>query len=291
MDSRRSSGLNGPISDGGRHDALYRRGSNISDASFMSDVEMAQDDIFSGPISESVPSANTGFFHRTRSRAGSTTSFTYYEEGRDSDSYPSDSYPEEDAIVEDGAPHSQQDQDGQLTSEIDLEAGNTFYTRDRSSSTFSKSSRYSRDARRSQGSVDDPLLRTHDSNRSTSTNISVRAGKDRVSQKIYIQSEDLTIVIAGFRTSPTGFLIYLTLCAVTAGLAYLLLRWLPRWRMWLIGAATVLRECDWVVIEVCTAPSTFFSRLTILESMGRNKKSAYQDPRIWTVSLHRLWVL
>lgn len=69
-----------------RHRGLYhRRESNMSEASFIGDVEMAQDEIFSGPMSESVPTASTSFFHR-RSRANSTTSFAYYEEERDFDS-------------------------------------------------------------------------------------------------------------------------------------------------------------------------------------------------------------
>lgn len=245
MNSRRPSGPHGSA-DGGRHDALYRRGSNISEASFISDVEMAQDDIFSGPVSESVPSATTGFLHQTRSRANSTASFTYYEEGRDSDSYP-----EEDAVFEEPE-LDQEDMDAERSgSDVDLEAGNLAQKRDRSSSSLSRASRFSsRSSRRSQDSVDDPLIKRHNSIGSTGSNISARAGRDRVSQKIYIQSEDLTIVIAGFRTSPVGFSIYLVLCVFTAGLAFLLLRWLPQWRMWLVGAPTVLRECDWVVIEV-----------------------------------------
>ena len=40
--------------------------------------------MFSGPMSESVPTANSAFAHR-RSRADSTTSFTYFEEDRDAD--------------------------------------------------------------------------------------------------------------------------------------------------------------------------------------------------------------
>lgn len=244
MDSRRISGSNDSAA-GGRHDALYRRGSNISEASFMSDVEMAQDDIFSGPVPESVPSANTGFLHRTRSRADSTSSFTYYEEGRDSDSYQ-----EEDAIVDGSELGQEQLQDERSGSGVDLEAGKYVQKRDRSTSTRSRSSRMSRSSRRSRDSVDDPLLKRHNSTGSSGSNVSVRAGRDRVSQKIYIQSEDLTIVIAGFRTSPAGFLIYVTLCVFTAGLAFLLFKWLPKWRMWLIGAPTLLRECDWVVIEV-----------------------------------------
>lgn len=72
----------------------------------------------------------------------------------------------------------------------------------------------------------------------------------RLNQKVYIASEDLTAVFAGFSTSLSGFAIYVTLCILTGGLAFLLLRWLPRWRVKLIGKATPLGRCQWIAIEV-----------------------------------------
>ena len=62
-------------------------------------------------------------------------------------------------------------------------------------------------------------------------------------------NEDLTIAVAGFRTSRIGLAIYLCLCLSTCGLAYLLLRWLPRWHIGLLGRSCPLAECDWVVVE------------------------------------------
>jgi hypothetical protein len=44
------------------------------------------------------------------------------------------------------------------------------------------------------------------------------------------------------------------LCLLTFGLGYLVLRWLPRWQVKLIGTQCSLRDCSWVVIEV----SVFF---------------------------------
>ena len=70
------------------------------------------------------------------------------------------------------------------------------------------------------------------------------------SQKMYLESEDLTMVIAGFRTSVLGNSAYLALCMMTAGLAYLVFRWMPRWRIRLSGIPTPLRNCSWVVVEV-----------------------------------------
>jgi cation-transporting ATPase 13A3/4/5 len=62
-------------------------------------------------------------------------------------------------------------------------------------------------------------------------------------------NEDLTIAIAGFRTSTLGRLVYIFLCVCTCGIAYLLFRWLPRWYIALVGQASLLQSCDWVVIE------------------------------------------
>lgn len=62
-------------------------------------------------------------------------------------------------------------------------------------------------------------------------------------------TEDLTIVVAGFKTSIIGYGAYLSICFLTLGLAWLIFRWIPRWRVWLTGKAAPLGECDWVVIE------------------------------------------
>ena len=57
----------------------------------------------------------------------------------------------------------------------------------------------------------------------------------RASQKIYILTEDMTIVVAGFKTSLFGFAIYLCVCVLTLGAGFLLLRWLPKWYVKLTG--------------------------------------------------------
>lgn len=76
-------------------------------------------------------------------------------------------------------------------------------------------------------------------------------GKEaKFNQKIYVLTEDLTIVVAGFDTRPLGFILYVSLCTITLGLGFLFFRWLPRWRVHLIGSPKPLRDCTWVVIEV-----------------------------------------
>lgn len=226
-DSRRSSFMGNGAASRRRTSGLYRRGSNMSEASFMTDVEMAQDEVFAGPMSESVPTSISTFAHR-RARADSTASFTYYDEDRDSEEGV-----EEEAIAEEYG--DIEDFEGYVDEGEDLEEG-----RRSSASRRRKSSGYS------GSSPGAPLLRK----RSMSSSDAMEGWRGgRVSQKIYILTEDLTIVVAGFKTSVLGFAVYATLCTITLGLAWLLFRWLPRWRVRIIGTPTPLRECDWVVIE------------------------------------------
>lgn len=72
---------------------------------------------------------------------------------------------------------------------------------------------------------------------------------ERLQQRFYISEEDLVIVIAGYRTSSLRLLLYNLLCIGTLGMAYLILRWIPRWRIACAGIPTPLGQCDWVVVE------------------------------------------
>jgi cation-transporting P-type ATPase 13A2 len=175
-------------------------------------------------MSESIPTSTTGFAHR-RGRSDSITSFTYFQEDSEAPDWP-----EEEAVADDS------DEDNILDNieDRDLEAGSI-------SSKQRKSSAWSRH------SADQPLLNRSDSAKSD-TQLHDEGGN--FSQKLYIVSEDLTIVIAGFTTSTLGFAAYVTICICTAGLAYLLFRWVPRWRVKLVGSPAPLKVCSWVVIEV-----------------------------------------
>ncbi|RDW89391.1 cation-transporting ATPase-1 [Coleophoma cylindrospora] len=201
----------------------YRRNSNLSTTSFL-DEEMAQDEIFAGVMSESVPTSISSFAHR-RSRADSTTSFTYYQDDDDEGGTPvSDEYDE--AILDDES-EAQFGEEGS----VDLEAGELALRRASSAA--------------SGASVHDRLLRS-DSARTEGSHFS-RGG--RTSQKIYIVTEDLTIVVAGFKNSYFGLACYISICIITLGLGYLLFRWLPRWQVRIIGTPCPLKDCTWVVIE------------------------------------------
>lgn len=205
---------------------MYRRDSNLSTTSFMDEVEMAQDEMFAGPMGESVPTSVSSFAHR-RGRADSTTSFTYYQDDGDEPLPPSE---DDSAILDDESELHFEEEEGST----DLEADELSVMRRSSSGA------------RSRTSVHDRLLRSD----SARTEGSVLGRGHRTSQKIYIVTEDLTIVVAGFRTSTVGYAIYFTICILTAGLGYLLLRWLPRWQVSLVGSPCPLRDSTWVVIEV-----------------------------------------
>ncbi|RYN49596.1 putative cation-transporting ATPase [Alternaria tenuissima] len=278
-----------------RMSAMYRRGSHLSEASFMEDVEMAQDEVyelgpmplpppsrpaynprgrkpgqqltpkiqvFSGPMSESVPTSVSGFRHR-RSRADSSaslTSFAFYDEEQDSEGEDEDS-----AILEDG--ESTYD-NGYTVSELeDLEAG----TSSHSSQSPTPSRRKSSSSRKSS---ERPLLRRKSSAGSTGSGIDWRGR--RSNQKIYIMTEDLTIVIAGFKTSPFGYALYALLCMATLGLGWLLFRWLPRWRVAIIGKTTPLKECDWIVTE--NQWGEFAVQSVSKQIYGRSLSTVFGDP-------------
>lgn len=180
--------------------------------------------VFAGPMSESIPTSITGFAHR-RGRTDSITSFTYFQEDNEAPDWL-----EEEAVADDSDEEDILDD----MDERDLEAGN-----------FSRKQRPS--SERSRFSADQPLLKRSDSIRSDTR--ALREGGN-FSQKLYIVTEDLTIVVAGFRTSLLGFAAYMFICVCTLGLAYLLFRWMPRWRIKLVGSPAPLKACSWVVIEV-----------------------------------------
>ncbi|KAH3682711.1 hypothetical protein WICPIJ_006317 [Wickerhamomyces pijperi] len=68
-------------------------------------------------------------------------------------------------------------------------------------------------------------------------------------QRFYIAEEDLVLGIAGYRTSKIRLQAYYVLCVLTFGLAYLFLRWLPKYRFALYGEKVPLAKAEWVVIE------------------------------------------
>lgn len=257
-DAHRSN--DGPVS-------LYRISSNMSRSSIFEDVEMAHEEVrlapnttptpqvllltllslpqlYSGPVAESLPTSVSAFSHR-RPRADSTTSFTYYED--EPEIFPDTI--DSNGIARRGASNDyirrsisdigdlefgdvgDEDEDD-ASSDREYDASHDDYALHRRSSNHSRSS------------VHDRLLR-----RDSTTTIGSFRHLGRTSQKVYMVNEDLTIAIAGFRTSQVGYIFYILSCILTGGLAYLLFRWVPRWYVAVLGEACPLRDCDWVVIE------------------------------------------
>ena len=173
-----------------------------------------------------MPSSVTGFAHR-RQRTESVASFAYFQE---EDESPEWSDIQDITGDSENAPSIPEYAD--FDGNVDLESART------SRRKYSAVSR---------ASVEDPLLQRQISAKS---DISAYPQEHRKSQKLYIVSEDMTIVIAGFSTSHVGSAVYAILCACSLGLAYLVFRWLPRWKVRLVGISKPLYDCNWVVLEV-----------------------------------------
>ncbi|KAK1148276.1 hypothetical protein N8T08_010085 [Aspergillus melleus] len=76
--------LQSPVAGpGGRRDSMR------SSYSIVSDVEMARNEVFDGPISESIPSSIASFSYR-RNRNNSTASFTYFHENESFTEWPNE---------------------------------------------------------------------------------------------------------------------------------------------------------------------------------------------------------
>lgn len=68
-------------------------------------------------------------------------------------------------------------------------------------------------------------------------------------QRYYLAEEDLVIGIAGYANNPLKQVLYYLLCISTLGMGYLILRWIPRYRINLFGDSCALGKANWCVIE------------------------------------------
>lgn len=196
-----------------------------------------------------MPTSTTSFaYQRPRQRQGSITSFTYFQDEEEAPEY-------SDEVIED------------VSDDEDLYMANGHQDRDLEAGTGStprrKSSNQDRDP------AEQPLLRRADS-RGSDTQEHEDGGS--FSQKFYIESEDLTMVVAGFTTSSIGYVTYLAICCITLGIGYLVFRWVPRWRIRLVGAPTPLKKCTWVVVEVSFLHNRKWSR-----SPAKNKQNQWGE--------------
>lgn len=213
---------------------------------------------------ESLPTSVSAFPHR-RARADSTTSFSFYQDERDG----SPVFDSEGTSIQelDEVPF-EEDEDDEDEDADEEETGLPYLERQLLSANdhtlHRRASTQSRNSSRSK------LLRSE-----SGTSTGSGYGAYRISQKVYMANEDLYVVIAGFKTTPFGEAAYLLFCVCTFGLAWLLLRWLPRLHVRLVGQPCQLRQCQWVVIEVgitdCGPLHGWIARLTSRqEPMERN---------------------
>lgn len=209
-------------------------------------------------MAESMPTSVSAFTHR-RARADSTASFAFYNDEEPDESPMIDDEDEEARGRGDvgdlrfGEETADEDDSTDISTDLERQAADNDYVLHRRAST------------QSRGSVRSRLLR-RDSGLSGGSEF----GRARFSQKTYMVNEDLYIVIAGFRTSLVGMTIYVLLCILTFGLAWLLFRWVPRWHVKLIGKPSTLRDSEWVVIEVGygTSDNESLQKLTSVRTHG-----------------------
>ncbi|BFZ57200.1 hypothetical protein PYCC9005_004251 [Savitreella phatthalungensis] len=189
-------------------------------------AEHASESIFDGPISQSIPTSQTGFAHNTSFSAQRLQS---------------DAAQELLAVQQ-----FRSDYDEELEGRSMLSFDEAISDIESSADTESVAS-----SRRTSVSTADgtpnPLFRRHSQESGLSGSGQRRHG--RTSQKVYLQDEDLFIIIAGFRDDRIRSILYHVFCLLTLGLGYLMLRWLPRWQIRLTGVQCPLASCEWVVIE------------------------------------------
>ncbi|CAG8453049.1 1903_t:CDS:10 [Gigaspora rosea] len=99
-----------------------------------------------------------------------------------------------------------------------------------------------------------PLLRkvSADKRRDKSTVIdfSNNDGSDDTSiQRVYLEEEDLNLLLAGYKFNRYRLYTYYILCILTGGMFYLIGRWIPKLWVWLVGNVCELGRAEWVVVK------------------------------------------
>lgn len=182
-----------------------------------------QDVIFDGPSASSVPSSISNFAHR-----GSRASLA------DEIEWPKFFATEFDSDAED------------VLTEVDIEE------EDLHSLVSSRISEASSVAVQSTPDVERgdqfPLIGRKSTDVRSEGSVGGRASK--ATQRIYLADEDMIVVMSGFRTRKPRLWIYRLLCVISFGMVYLILRWLPRWRLKFMAERLPLSEAHWVVVEV-----------------------------------------
>ncbi|KAK9371108.1 hypothetical protein V1509DRAFT_613613 [Lipomyces kononenkoae] len=227
-----------------------RRDSIATESSYYG--EMAQDRMFDGPAPDTVPSSISSFAHRPRSRSRSvstTRSFRFFDTAaveraheveqqihgyqyNDEDEYGTDVF----------ADHMSVRSTDEIHSLHTVNTNGSYRPHRGSFESIDPSKQFNR-----QDSTDMLLLDRTDSYEGSPTE--PHTIPDIVQQTVYLKEEDLILALAGYKSSQVRIFIFTILCICTGGLAYLILRWLPRYRVYLTGYKVPLSKCDWVVLE------------------------------------------
>ncbi|CAG8502981.1 984_t:CDS:10, partial [Cetraspora pellucida] len=68
-------------------------------------------------------------------------------------------------------------------------------------------------------------------------------------QSVYLEEEDLNLLLAGYKFNRFRLYIYYILCVLTGGTFYLVCRWIPKLWVSLVGNVCELGKADWVVVK------------------------------------------
>ncbi|CAG8497858.1 26767_t:CDS:10 [Racocetra persica] len=68
-------------------------------------------------------------------------------------------------------------------------------------------------------------------------------------QSIYLEEEDLNLLLAGYKFNRFRLYTYYILCVLTGGTFYLINRWIPKLWVWLVGNVCELGKAEWVVVK------------------------------------------
>ena len=196
---------------------------------YTDDLVTHQDVIFDGPSASSVPTSVTSFAHR-----GSRTSFA--DEDRTAVRFFAEEFDEDAEEVLTEIDPEEEDRHSVLSSSRASEGS-------RSSVAVTSTPDVER------GGQEFPLILRRKSTDQRS-DVSGGGARGRVTQKIYLADEDMVVVMSGFKTRIGRLWMYRALSVVTFGLFYLLMRWLPRWRLRFMAEPLPLSEAHWVVVEV-----------------------------------------
>jgi cation-transporting ATPase 13A2 len=182
-----------------------------------------QDVIFDGPSASSVPTSISNFAHRGRgaSFVDEEHATRFFAADFDSDA--------EDVLTE--IDPEEDDRHSILSSRASEASSVAVY--DATTPDIERGDQF-------------PLIRRKSSDRSEADD----GERGRSTQKLYLADEDMVVVMSGFRTRRPRLWYYRMLSLITFGMAYLLFRWLPRWRLRFMAEPVPLSEARWVVVEV-----------------------------------------